>query len=226
MNVPKKSGCENCPDLDCTNIVRGKTYNSVTGAPLGGVQVNVKTPSGVNIDKSSSLAGELDAAFVTGNVIITCSHGGYDNYVKSVYLQPGINIFDCPMASFNCDASCVDIKKPGVCDANCDGIGGCVFPNASVKSYCDKKVVGSVYSWVPTGIFVGLDDCSYQDMTTTFCCVGDKITDSLLIANSCLGPNVTAGGAFSANVSNMITRNYRKELNGLPVTLKIIVYTK
>jgi len=230
-NVPKKSGCENCPDPDCKTMVRGKTYKLSTGDSINGVQIRVTSSTGIDVKSSSNGDGEFSFPVAelpsTGNVFITCSHGGYDNYVKNVYLQPGINIFDCQMTSFGCDANCVDINKPGVCDANCDGIGGCVFPNSSVKTYCDKKAVGSVYPGVSSSIFVGFDGCKYEDLTMTTCCIGDKFTNTLQIANSCPGQNITAGGGtLIANVSNMITRNYRKELNGLPVTLKIIVYTK
>ncbi len=63
--------------------------------------------------------------------------------------------------------------------------------------------------------------CCLQHNVTYFCCVNPTNP-------SCIPYPAPPGNysLYSSNVSSVITRTYRKEMYGIPVTLKIIVYEK
>ncbi|MGV8162345.1 MAG: hypothetical protein ACP5N2_03385 [Candidatus Nanoarchaeia archaeon] len=242
-NVPRKSNCEFCPDPDCVASLKGKTYDSNTGIILEGVNVSAKKATNPLLSLRSNISdnqGNYQVLVVTGRLEITCAKETYQSYVSVVTLQPGNNIFDCYMNNLTCTASCTTINNAGVevCQPSCNGQSGCLMSDEAITR-CANSPPGTMITINSTIYTNPVDGCDYNNLTRLTCCSGALTNSQSLILGSCGDPpppppggcvgsecDIIEGGLFAANVSSIITRNYRKELNGFPVTLKIIVYKK
>jgi hypothetical protein len=245
-NAPRKAGCEYCPDPDCTSIVSGKTYDANTGLPIDGVKIEVSSQNSLlSILPGMSNLGEFEMSAVTGVLSFSCTKEDYSAYTTQRRLGPGRNIVDCAMNNLTCNQDCTVLDQNGqrICRAACDQQGGCSFFNEETKIACENHPAGEVVllNWTTD------EDCTHEIVTTATCCNGSISTDVIPCLNGrCNDPlNPACGGApcdpavdpdceggnatsnfFSSDVSTIITRNYRKEYNGIPVTLKILVYEK
>ncbi|MGV8168921.1 MAG: hypothetical protein ACP5N3_02590 [Candidatus Nanoarchaeia archaeon] len=273
-NVPRKSDCTECPDPDCTTTLAGKTYNGSAGMILGEVNVSVDNALSADLNFDyviSGTDGNYEMVAPTGSVTVLCKKDGFNNDVNSVVLVPGKNIVDCNMNSQACNSNCTMYDEFGqqLCDANCNGSGGCIFANQSVMDVCDGKVFNSTEDLFVVGTYFNpVNNCTYENISYVYCCTGatggyhlssvplycdggnggnelpppppdcecSEPSDDCNDADCCSAwpdmllcaatGNTIAGGKITANVDSVITRNYRKEYNGMPVTLKIIVYSK
>jgi hypothetical protein len=240
-SVPRKAGCEYCPDPDCGTIISGKMFDTVSDAPLSAVSIAVTSSNNSNYDFSGGPfgGGVYEMSVATGYVNFTCSKSGYDQYSTMVYLKNGRNIVDCAMTPVggSCNPQCyvTDTYGNAVCNALCIGQNGCnMTPEAIAR--CDGLLLGTQIVLNSTTITDPINGCIYGNVTTLTCCNGgitSTITDyfgeggcpGCEMGNYSCVPIVPGGGLFTdGNLTNKLTRNYRVIWKGLPVTLKIITY--
>ncbi|MFA6072672.1 MAG: hypothetical protein WC758_00990 [Candidatus Woesearchaeota archaeon] len=234
INVPRKSGCENCPDVDCTTMMSGKTYDANTGVDLDNVSIGVQTQNtNIVVPPVNSFNGNYQMSVFSGYVTVSCQADGYNSYSRQQYLKPGRNIVDCIMNNLPCSAQCTttDVDGNEICHASCDGQNSCVM-SESAKVQCEGLVLGTTILINSTTFVNPSDGCTYENLTRLVCCTGTISNQIIPPVGGCGGsdPGINettiSGGTITGDVDNLLTRTYRKQINGLPVTLKIIVYTK
>lgn len=220
--VPRTSGCQWCPDPDCQNTFEGVTYDNGTNESLG---VNVNIVSKFNWRIRSTTTADATTGYyslpgVQGNVEVVCTYEDYLPVVRSVHAKPGLNIVDCPMIEAYCTPECTLPDQTGeyVCKPKCHTRNGCyyeeayeypsgsgVFYNASKE--CEGSVTGGrrILKRIDDNTVFGVECCPgiFQEYNSQ----EFKIEDN-------------------PHIKNLLTRTYRKKLNGEPVEVKIIVYDK
>lgn len=242
-NVPRKAGCEYCPDPDCENQLSGYVIDAVTGAAIDGATISINSPNNSALDvvpAGTSTMGTYTMDAVTGVVNITCTRAGFEMYSRLKYLSPGRNIFDCSMnrLAASCEADCHIEDGSGIklCRAECDEQNGCQM-SPQALGVCAGLPVGQRVNVGVVNYVDPSNNCAYTNITTLTCCEGTLENTTIGVftpgigCGDCFGPGCTiipegSGSFISGDVSSIITRNYRKEFNGVPVTLKIIVYDK
>jgi len=211
--VPRTASCDECPDPDCTVQLAGITYNGKTGQLIDNAAVNVRSDINPSISiTSTSSDGYYSMNATAGNVLLLCSAAGFLPTQKEIYLAAGKNLIDCPLSYAACSAECTlpDENGANICRSNCHEENGCYFQTDPTYDF-----IGDVCEGVAAGSFVTLERINATHIKGVSCCEG-----AVVIRES---PQFNPGGA---NIKNLITKNFRKELNGVPVTLKIMVYEK
>ncbi len=227
-DAPRTAGCIECPDPDCGTQLRGVTYSTVTGELMGDVRVRVYAPNNDNINTltQSSPAGfynsELDSDFnpVEGRILVSCIAPQYFPLVQEVVLQPGSNIFNCAMERADCTPSCTlpDADGEEVCRADCAGEGGCAYPSIDENGYVySPEEIAGMCDGLRSDTFIPLGpDPNDDDYVVGIVCCNQGLESRFMPYFNLRGDDI----------KNLITRNYRKDLDGMPVTLKIIVYNR
>ncbi len=213
-NVPRTASCDECPDPDCRTELTGVVYNVRNNQIVGNSLVTVKSDINPAISFSKTSAdGYYTMNATTGNVLVLCAAAGFIPTQKEVYLQPGKNIVDCPMSYAACSDECTLPNENGlnICRANCHQESGCSFQTDPQFGF-----IGTICEGLESGTFVTLERINTTHVRGVNCCEG-----SVIIVEK---PQFQVLG--TELVKNLITKNFRKQLNGIPVTLKIIVYDK
>jgi hypothetical protein len=239
-DVPRKAGCEHCPDPDCITKLSGMTYSGLDGSMLSDVTISIGESGNTNLvvipDGISDYNGLYEMDAVTGYINITCSKAGYSDYLVTKYVKQGRNIVDCKMSEIgiSCTPECYFVDAYGnyVCSAACDGQNGCNMTELA-KTSCDGLPYGHT-AYLNTTMFVdSTTGCSYENVSTLNCCQGDITTQilSIFAPGGCgTGSVIITDPEYvlynEGNLSNMLTRNYKKEINGRSITLSIRTYTK
>jgi hypothetical protein len=239
INTPRRAGCYNCPDPNCKTILTGIAYDDVTRNRMDNVEVRITSSNNSNllpITTTTDYQGNYtmyDA--VTGYVDIACSKNGYTGISRTVLLKPGKNVFDCPMTNrtINCSPLCYidDGSGQRLCSAECDGINGCNITEQA-KIECDGKRFNTTLFLNATQATDLIYSCIYENVTSLVCCAGDyKYHNNTVFAPGGCSPTepptiLSDYLSIDGNVSNMLTRNYKKEMNGRSLTLSIRTYTK
>jgi hypothetical protein len=236
-NTPRRAGCYNCPDPDCKTILTGIAYNEQTLNRMDNVQVRItsKNNSIISITTNSAYQGNYtmyDA--ITGYVDVTCTKNGYTGPSKTVLLKPGKNVFDCPMINntLNCSPLCYidDGSGQRFCSAECDGINGCNMTSEAMTECNGRRYNETLY--MRSDILLDpIYSCVYESVQSLVCCQGNYTYKNYTVfAPTGCSPTVPPEpfGTFSvdSNVSNMLTRTYKKEMNGRSITLSIRTYSK
>lgn len=226
-NAPKTASCDECPDPDCNTTLKGVAYDASTNQPMQNVRVRLHAPNNpANIDSSTytSISGvydsdEPDFLSVTGNLVVTCTHPQFLPHVENVYLQPERNIVNCRMERADCTPECTIPDRDGVyrCSEVCHGVEGCNYPTIDHggTSY-QPEDIAAMCDGVKPGTFIpiGTHPSDENRVVGVECCNSET---------SRFMPRFRLEGD---DIRNLITRNFRKELDGVPVTLKIIVYSR
>ena len=239
--TPETAGCKNCPDPDCGTQIDVLAYDKQNDSGLEGVNVAL-FPEHQEYYETSGDSSDISREVVTngsGEVTISSAHRG--NFHKTCYKQGydivreenitmshGGNTIFCPMecsvtlnetdlqdmgytdddlntSSLSEHSECVveDSNNPGtaVCTEQCKGEDCSI---GTIPEACGGQELG-------TQIFQGIN--SDGNRTYMECCTGniiEKETATFELTGS--------------NISDLITRNFRKELNGRAVNLKVITY--
>lgn len=238
-DVPRTAGCENCPDPDCKAVITGKAYKLVDDTPLNGITISFGQSGNTNLLSVSNVSdfnGNLELAAPTGYLDITCSHVDYLDYNIRQYIKRGRNIVDCKMSErwVNCTPECYYVDSGGnrICSAICDGKNGCNMTDLA-KVECEGKPYLYKAYLNDTTFLNATDNCTYENVTFLNCCKGALSSDilSVFAPGGCTLsfppiPINNSGLINEGNLSNMLTRNYKKELNGRSITLSIRTYIK
>jgi hypothetical protein len=208
-SAPKTAGCQYCPDPDCTTEIRGITYDMITNESLV-AKVNIVSTTNWNFraQATSDSQGLFTLQAPRGNVRVICTAEDYTAYEKDIFLQKGNNVVDCKMDEAACSDQCTlpNINGVPICSAKCDLQNGCQYNTTQTKDVC---------SGVPLGGIVTINRTNSTHVLGVTCCEGsmEQIYRPIVDINA-------------NNIPNLLTRDYRKLLNGVPVTLRIITYTK
>jgi len=209
--VPKVAGCENCPDPDCTVQLSGGAYDATTKTLLSSEVIVRTEPQNIlsnllNVT-TTTITGKYDYNVYPGNVRVMCTAAGYRPYITTAFLQRGKNLVDCQMTTATCSPDCTlpDIYGNEICRASCDASNSCYFGNEEVKNTCDG---------LPKGTFVSIRRINDTHVAGIRCCNETIVMERPLFEVS------------GDKIKNLITKSFRKEFNGIPVSLKIIVYEK
>jgi hypothetical protein len=213
--VPRVAGCENCPDPDCMSQVTGYLVDERNDSIRdGGVQLT-NDETGQTIITDTNDRGEFTTQGVSGYFNVTCSANFYNATTTEQYISPGKSVAACqPLTGAGCTTNGTAPNKYGeyVCTPSCDGQNGFtsdVFTETgssrNIVNVCegrgpDAEIIldrkNETHVWVAT--CCGSYEAQYQPVA--------KIADS------------------SGEVDDLEVRNYRKELNGEPVVMRVIVY--
>lgn len=204
--APKTAGCQYCPDPDCTTNLIGITFDNITNQTIP-AKVNV-----VSLNKVLAAKVDSDGTYFMnpfrGNVKVICTAQDYLVTEKNVFLQRGKNIVDCPMGEASCSPECTlpDINGFEVCASKCDNQNSCNYANDDIKAICEGVRAGST---------VVINRTNSTHVLAVTCCTGDYeyIYRPLFRLDA-------------DKIPNLLRRDYRKMLNGIPITLRIITYNK
>lgn len=209
QGVPRTASCDNCPDPDCLASIRGVAYSAHDVRPMEDVRIQIRSRDNPDVDMTIA---EAPSQFVIdpswrGNLVMECTRPGYLPYIRDIRVQPGENIFDCRMEEAQCTPECTlpHIDGQEVCRSICQGQNGCDF--GADPSICEGRTPGSTV----------ITDHDYNDthVQGVVCCDG--------AIEPIFRPRFQLSGD---DIRSLITRDYRREINGVPVTLKIIVYSR
>jgi len=205
-NNPKRAGCQNCPDPDCIADISGLTYDPILQEKVV-THVNIISTDNPNLRSEEDSTGVYNMQSPTGNVKVVCTAQDYNKSERDIFLQRGNNIIDCKMYEAVCSSECTlpDLDGQEVCRSKCDGQHGCGFANPQTTALCEGVPAGS------TIVTKRIND-SYVEAVN--CCEGDFETIYRPLST-----------IESNNIPNLLTRDYRKKMDGVPVTLRIITYT-
>lgn len=212
--VPRTASCDECPDPDCEVQLKGIAYNQKNKQLVSNAQINIISSNNPAISYSATTTdGQYSMNVSSGNLVYSCSAAGFMPTQKEIYLGGQKNIIDCPLNYAACSSDCTlpDPDGQNICRANCHEENGCYFQTDPNYGF-----MGDTCEGVPAGTFITLGRINATHIEGVSCCEG-----SVQIRES---PQFNPMSVSS--VKNLITKNYRKELNGVPVTLKILVYDK
>jgi len=232
--------CEYCPDPDCGTILSGMAYRLIDGVALSDVNIFINSSNNtrltLSVNGSTNYNGLYTMPAITGYVNVNCQKAGYFTYSTLKYLKQGKNIVDCKMQEIGlaCTPDCYYIDGAGnrICSAACDGKNGCVMSELA-KDTCDGLPYLRSVFLNSTVILNETDNCSYENITSLTCCK-ETITNRI---SGIYAPGGCGGGSEpispedyllynEGNLSHMLVRNYKKELNGQTLTLSIRTYIK
>ena len=205
----KMGNCQECPDPDCIADVRGITFDNSTDQNFVTTHVNIISTNNQNIRAEADSTGVYSMQAFRGRVRVVCTSQDFDKYEKEIYLKKGDNLVDCRMTQATCSAECTlpDVDGSDICRPECDGQNGCNFYNSTTMSICDNVPLGS------TIVLRRIGTTDFVEAVT--CCSGAIQTLYRPLSN-----------INSNNIPNLLTRDYRKKLNGMPVTVRVITYSK
>lgn len=206
-NAPKTAGCQYCPDPDCVTNIIGITMDAITNESVP-AHVNVVSLDNTNFRAEGTSSGTYNMQSPRGNVRVICTAEDYDITEIDVFLQRGLNIVDCRLGEAACSPACTlpDINGNPICAAKCDLQNACVYASEGSKAICDN---------LPLGATVIINRTNETTITAVTCCSGNFV--------QVYRPRI---GGLNSHIPNLLTRDYRKELNGIPVNLRIITYSK
>ncbi|MCF7871427.1 hypothetical protein K9L97_00150 [Candidatus Woesearchaeota archaeon] len=224
-NVKRTTGCQNCNDPDCKATITGQAWDKTNNESI---QVNVNVVSHYNymiFSRNTSLTnGAYSIGAPTGNIRIECTKEDYIPTQKDAFIQNGTTIVDCPMQEAYCGDGittqiCTMPNEYGedVCKPRCEGRNGCEYQQHTTtdgKTYYASEVCEGLTA----GATVNLEwiDEDETEMLYVECCSGEfKTRQSTKIK---ITPN--------KKIKNLLTKDYKKNIKGEPVTLKVIVYEK
>lgn len=213
-DIPKAGNCQECPDPDCTSSVRGITFDNSSSKNLINTHVNIVSTNNVNIRAEADSNGVYTMSAFRGRVRVVCTALDYQKFEQQIYLKKGDNVVDCRMAQATCQPTCTlpDINGNNICRASCDGQNGCNFASSTTMSICQDVPEGSTIV-LKRQVDGSGNPTDFVEAVT--CCTG-AIT---LLYRPLLSIS-------SNDITNLLTRDYRKKLNGLPVTIRVITYNK
>lgn len=225
-NVPKTASCYNCPDPDCTTELRFYAYDSDSDASLEDVQINLNDlpdQESTRLQETTGPDGNITLTGYTGIFNYTCSLPGYEIYENSSYMQHEANALLCPMqCAEQVSVSDVEDWYDGEAEDQGKSDVSCLVKSRENTAVCAQECVSGDCDSIPdhcigeepgTRIFTGVVD---GNLTYDVCCTGsDEIPGNVFEVNP-----------RNEDVENLITRSYRKQIDDMPVTLKILAYEK
>jgi hypothetical protein len=209
QEVPNVAGCENCPDPDCMSRVGGYVTDAQDD-PLPNATVQL-TNANNNKDSAYFLErtnedGEVTIDGASGWFNVTCGKEFYNERRYETYIQPEGDTVACTgLEAAACSNDCTAPNEYGqeVCFAQCvNSASGCT----NFQTQCaglpaeDERVT---------------DRINDTHVEVTQCCSGPTTTRYQPIAS--FQPN-------STEVDSLEITEYRRELNGTPVTIKVATY--
>jgi hypothetical protein len=215
--VPKVAGCENCPDPDCKANVSGyvadENNESVRNATVTLSNDNnplLNNNSDLTMYSRTNTTGGFNLPdAVSGYMDVTCNAKRYDGQQFNTYVQPGQDTVTCPdLGAAACTANCTapDAFGNEVCVASCDGQNGCSM-NQTEKDLC---------AGLPPDTERFRKRINSTHIQVAQCCTGPFKTKYAPLAQ-------VQGN--SSSVETLEITDYQRELNGTPVTVKVIRYT-
>jgi hypothetical protein len=217
--VQKTAGCYNCPDPDCTNTIRGTAFDHITGEIIPRARISfipTNPSSSQRVDVIFNEEGQYETTGLRGSFRVQCVRENYDVFEQEVFLTRGQNIIDCPLREARCnenECSINNVEGTPICRAFCEGQEGCIYEepysqtleqNVNVASLCDGKTANS---------YVTLGRINETHVEAVQCCNQD--------------PQIIFRPLFNvadSEVTDLITRDFVKILDGQQVTVKIIAY--
>lgn len=211
QGVPNVAGCENCPDPDCMSRVDGY----VTDAQDDALQNATVQLTNNNNDADSAYflqrtdeSGEVNIDGASGWFNVTCGKEFYEEQRHETYIQPEGDTIACT----------------GMNAASCSN--DCTAPNEYGEDVCFAQCVNSA-----SGCTNFQDECAGLPPDTER--VTERINDThVRVTQCCSGPQTTEYrplASFQANTTNVDSleiNEYRRELNGTPVTIRVATYTE
>ncbi len=217
-DVPVTPSCSICADPDCRTNLRGYAYDINTNEPLENALIGVT--SAFNNDvfylETSESDGSYDFEVARGQLQFSC---GYDKYYpvadQEINLQRGSNTVDCALEGASCTQDCTLPNEFGVdiCRSECEGDNNCVYQTTEFEG--ETYDARDICSNRPLGSFQNIGRINNTHTLGVTCCSGSFTT--------VYNPRFTID---ADNVKNLLTREYRRLLDGEPVTVKIIVYNE
>ena len=219
-NVPRRGNCLNCPDPDCGAQVRGLAYDRNTGNLIPGARIVLTSNANTQINNldlgaiTSSGTYEFDG--VRGRLNVQCSYEGYNPISFTKTLTLGTNIIDCPLERAQCTPQCTipDASGNEICRASCDESNSCGYlsgefngMNYNFADICDGRRVDSF-------VVLGRENSTHVQGVT--CCTG--------ALESIYRPQFSL--QEQNNIRNVLTRDYSRQIEEEPVTVRIIVYER
>lgn len=213
-NAPRTAGCQDCPDPDCVTSLSGTAFNAETNASLD-VNINVVSDANPNIwNLQPSSAGTYTMDAPRGNIKVICTAPDYEPYIYTTFMQPKENRVDCRMNLATCSPECALPNDFGedVCRTRCDGINGCLIENHTTYGY-----LGNYCEGIPPNTIKIIERINTTHCAAVTCCGGPVQTVSCPLFSL---------SSSNQDIKNIYTKEIRKQLQGSPVTLKIITYQK
>jgi hypothetical protein len=216
--VPKVAGCENCPDPDCkanvTGYVADTNDRSIANASisLSNAENPVLNQSPIEerlFAKSNGTGAFRMSKAVSGYMTVTCGKTRYETQQFETYVQPGQDTITCPsLGAAACTANCTapDAFGNEVCVASCDQRNGCNMSDQE-QEYCQG---------LPQGTQRYLTRVNDTHVNVTNCCDGP--IETIYRPLSDISANATG-------VEQLEITDYQRELDGTPVTVKVVRYT-
>ena len=212
--VPKVAGCENCPDPDCeaniTGYVADTDDESLENATVTLTNDNNPLlPSDRLFTRTNSTGGFTLPKAVSGYMTVTCGKALYSNQQFQTYVQPGQDTVTCPaLGAAACSANCTapDAFGNDVCVASCDGENGCTM-NTTYQDLCDG---------LPPDAERFLERINDTHIRVGQCCDGPSEIRYAPLAEI---------DSNNSDVESLEITDYQRELNGTPVTVKVVRYT-
>lgn len=230
-DVSRTASCGLCSDPDCLSEIQGFVFseNESTGdlTALESALVSTYHPANTGLDiesfsGSSNEWGYYNFEGMRGQDILFCGADRHNPKFGNSDVIRGDNIVDCMLSPASCNSNCTLPNRRGeaICRSDCDGKKGCDYPNeeeitlqsgrtlnVSAKEYCAEQRLGS---------FSRVGRMNETHVGGFRCCTGEFTT----VFSSRLNIDVTA------NVRNLITREYSRVLDtdDTPVKLIIIAY--
>lgn len=209
VGVPEVAGCENCPDPDCMTRVKGFASNNASQA-LSNVTVQLTNiNNAVQHQAKTNGSGTFGVDATPGYFNVTCGKTLFQEQRFQTYIQPDTDAVSCPnLAAAACSTNCTapDAFGQDVCVADCNGKNGCTM-NSTYQDLCD-----------------GLPPDTER--------VIQRVNDTHVeVANCCSGPSEYRFApradvqANSSDIEQFEVTDYQREINGTPVTVKVIRYT-
>lgn len=215
--VPKVAGCENCPDPDCQTNVSGYVADE-NNESVGNATVTLSNTNnpGLNQNSEIDMFGKTNSSggfnlpeSVSGYMNVTCTAKRYNEQQFETYVQPGQDTVTCPdLGAAACTTNCTapDAFGNEVCVAQCDGENGCSM-NQTYQRICG-----------------GLPPDTER--------FRKRINEThIQVAQCCTGPFETRYAPLaqieenSTSIESLEVTDYTRELNGTPVTVKVVRYT-